>query len=499
MKYILYCRKSTDTEDKQVLSLESQERELIGVAKREGLEIVSTLRESRSAKEPGRPIFNQMLKDISKGKADAILCWKVDRLTRNPVDGGQIQWLLQNGNIKNIRTFDRNYSPSDNVLLMSIEQAMATQYVRDLSELVKRGNREKLARGEWPNHAPFGYLNDKATKSIKIDKKLSPYVVRAFNLYATGGYTLQQIVEVLYEEGLRTRTGGKVFKNQIHRFFINKFYCGLMERDGVVYPGKHKAIVSVSLFNTCDDILHARKHPRPKRNFYSARGYLRCESCGCAITADTQRGHQYYYCTNGKQGCDQKKKYIRSEAIDTLLSKMFLELKFDEELISICGEAYKTRYQTKTDYVASARENLNKELASLSEAESRLTDGFGSGLIRKELFQEKMQEIANKRVELQKQIDEIESKNGVAAVTFEQIQNVFIEGSRAAEKYLLVDDVEKREMLQKLLSNMTIENGNMAQIQFKSPYNLLALTPKNADFETLLAVSSSNRIESSPA
>ena len=488
MKYILYCRKSTDTEDKQMLSLDSQERELLAVAEREGLEIISILKESRSAKEPGRPVFNQMLKDISKGKADAVLCWKIDRLTRNPVDGGQIQWLLQNGNIKSIRTYDRVYSPSDNVLLMSIEQAMATQYVRDLSELVKRGNREKLARGEWPNHAPFGYLNDKATKSIKIDKKRAPYVVRAFELYSTGGYTLQQIVEVLYSEGLRTRTGGKVFKNQVHRFFINKFYCGLMERDGVVYQGKHKGIISVSLFQKCEDILHGRKHPRPKKNFYSARGYLRCGFCSCAITADTQRGHQYYYCTNSKRTCDQRKKYMRSEDIDKMISTMFLDLKFDEGLIAISADAYKERYQTKTNYVATARENLDTELSSLSEAESRLTDGFSSALIRKELFQEKMREIENKRVELQKQVEEVEATGGVSAITFEQIQNVFIEGSRAAESYLRVNDIEKREMLQKLLSNMTIENGNVAQIQFKSPYHLLAQTPKNADFETMLAV-----------
>ena len=486
MKYILYCRKSTDTEDKQVLSLESQERELLAVAEREGFEIISTLRESRSAKEPGRPIFNTMLKDISKGKADAILCWKIDRLTRNPVDGGQIQWLLQNGKIKSIRTYDRTYNPSDNVLLMSIEQAMATQYVRDLSELVKRGNREKLARGEWPNHAPFGYLNDKATKTIKTDKRLAPYVQRAFELYATGGYTLQQITDTLYAEGLRNSKGNKVFKNQVHRFFINKFYCGLMERDGVVYPGKHNGIVSVSLFQKAENILHGRSHPRPKKNFYSARGYLRCGSCGCNITADTQKGFQYYYCTNGKGICTSHKKYIRSEEVDKLLSEMFLDLKFDEELISLCSEAYRSRYQTKNDHIESARSSLDSELTSLPEAESRLTDGFSSGVIRKELFQEKMQEIANKRVELQQQIEDIESKNGTSSVTFEQVQNVFIEGSKATEKYLLVDDVEKREMLQKLLSNATIENGKVAQIQYKSPYQVLALTPKNADFSTLL-------------
>jgi site-specific DNA recombinase len=486
MKYVLYCRKSTDTEDKQVQSLESQERELLAVAKRENLEVVSILRESRSAKEPGRPVFNAMLKDISKGKADAVLCWKIDRLTRNPVDGGQIQWLLQKGNIKSIRTYDRTYNPADNVLLMSIEQAMATQYVRDLSELVKRGNREKLARGEWPNHAPFGYLNDKTNKSIKIDKKYAPYVVRAFELYASGAYTLKQITDKLYEEGLRNSRGNKVFKNQIHRFFINKFYCGLMERDGIVYAGKHKGIVSVELFNKAEDILHGRLHPRPQKRFYSARGYLRCGSCGCSLTGDTQKGHQYYFCTNGRGGCVQHRKYLRAEKIDTLLSDMFTDLKFDDDLISLCADAYKSRYKTKTEYVLNARASLDQEFASLPERESLLTDGYSSGLIRKELFQQKMQEIANKRVEIQQQIADMEEKGGASSITFEQVHDVFIQGSRAAEKYLLVKDEEKREMLEKLLSNLTIENGNVAQIQYKSPYHLLASTPKNADFSTLL-------------
>ncbi|HEV7121698.1 MAG TPA: recombinase family protein, partial [Candidatus Paceibacterota bacterium] len=330
------------------------------------------------------------------------------------------------------------------------------------------------------------YLNDKATKSIKIDKKRAPYVARAFELYVSGGYTLQQITDKLYEEGLRNSRGNKVFKNQIHRFFINKFYCGLMERSGVVYLGKHKGIVSVELFNKAEDILHGRLHPRPQKRFYSARGYLRCASCGCNLTADTQKGHQYYFCTNGKGGCVQHRKYLRSEVVDKILSEIFLDLKFDDDLISICADAYKSRYQTKTDYVLNARASLDKELSSLPERESLLTDGYSSGLIRKELFQEKMQEIANKRVEIQQQIKDIEVKGGASSITSEQVHNVFIEGSRAAEKYLLVPDEEKREMLQKLLSNLTIENGNVAQIQFKSPYHLLASTPKNADFSTML-------------
>jgi site-specific DNA recombinase len=148
MKYILYCRKSTDTEDKQALSLDSQEKELLELASKLELNVISVLRESRSAKEPGRPVFNQMLESISNGEADGILCWKIDRLTRNPIDGGKIQWLLQQNCIKAICTPGRTYDPSDNVMLMSIEQAMATQYIRNLSNDVKRGNKTTVHRSD---------------------------------------------------------------------------------------------------------------------------------------------------------------------------------------------------------------------------------------------------------------------------------------------------------------------------------------------------------------
>ena len=148
MKFILYCRKSTDTDDKQSLSLGSQEKELKELAVKEGYEIVETLFESKSAKAPGRPVFNEMIKKIKAGKADAILCWKIDRITRNPIDSGQLQWLLQNSIIKLIRTFEKSYLPTDNAILMGVESSQSSQFIRDLSENVKRGNRAKLEKGE---------------------------------------------------------------------------------------------------------------------------------------------------------------------------------------------------------------------------------------------------------------------------------------------------------------------------------------------------------------
>ena len=162
MKYIIYCRKSSESEDRQEQSIDSQEHELMAMAEKQKLTIVKILKESQSAKKVGRPIFNELLKMLSSGKADGVLCWKLDRLSRNPIDTGYVQSLLQDGVIKNIKTFERDYFPHDNILMMVFEMGMANQYIRDLSVNVKRGNREKLARGEWPNHAPFGYLNNKS-------------------------------------------------------------------------------------------------------------------------------------------------------------------------------------------------------------------------------------------------------------------------------------------------------------------------------------------------
>src|SRR3989338_2498104 len=186
MRYFLYARKSTDVEDKQVLSIEAQLAELRVLAKRDGLEIAQELVEKRSAKMPGRPVFEEMLMRVERGEAQGILCWKIDRLSRNPVDSGRISWLLQEATIGKIITHERVYIPHDNVLLMSVEFGMANQYVRDLSANVARGLRAKARRGVYPSIAPLGYRNDVRTRSIVVDKKKAQIIRAAFELYAQG-------------------------------------------------------------------------------------------------------------------------------------------------------------------------------------------------------------------------------------------------------------------------------------------------------------------------
>ncbi len=152
IRYFLYARKSSDSEDRQVQSIESQVTKLRELARDQGLQIVKTYTEVKSAKKPGnRPVFEEVMSRIENGEADGLLCWQINRLSRNPIDSGRVSWLLQQNVLKSIQTYDRQYLPGDNVIIFSVEAASSNQYILDLSKNVKRGLETKLNHGWLPN------------------------------------------------------------------------------------------------------------------------------------------------------------------------------------------------------------------------------------------------------------------------------------------------------------------------------------------------------------
>jgi len=148
IKYFIYARKSSESEDRQVQSIDDQVNRLKKLANDLNLDIKKTYTEAKSAKKPdNRPIFDEMIQRIENGEAEGILCWQINRLSRNPIDSGKLSWLLQRGILKSIQTIDRQYLPEDNVLLFSVESGVANQYILDLSKNTKRGMLSKLEKG----------------------------------------------------------------------------------------------------------------------------------------------------------------------------------------------------------------------------------------------------------------------------------------------------------------------------------------------------------------
>jgi site-specific DNA recombinase len=482
-KYALYCRKSTEDNNRQVLSLDSQEQEMKRLAINLGIQVIQVFRESKSAKKPdNRPLFNELVEMIKAGKIEGVLCWKIDRLSRNPIDSATIQWLLQQDQLKAIQTMERQYLPSDNTLLFNVESGMANQYILDLSKNVKRGLRAKLEQGYWPNRAPIGYLN-KDSKTI-IDESKVCYIKKIFELYATGKYSVKEITDTIYKEGFRSTNGTKYNKSKIHKMLGMSFYCGIMEKDNKKYLGKYEPIISKKLFDEVQEVIKNRSHIKRQVLPFAFRGILKCANCGCQLTATKKREkHIYYYCTNGKGTCSEHKTYLKEEDLSKSFEQVFIPLLFDEKLIELIYKAKLQEQKQSHSYLDNATVGLHSRLKNLEYRKNMLLDAYLDKLITEDDFRAKKDSLDNEMIEIAKELEELESRKVITdKITLERIKNVFLGPKNIRKSFLKANPEKQKEILNSLLWNAEISNKKIAKVSYKQPYDILSKIENKSDF-----------------
>jgi site-specific DNA recombinase len=361
IRYRLYARKSTDTEDKQVQSLDDQVKVMGEVSKREGVRIMDTpIRESKSAKRPyARPLFEEMLQDIEDGKIDGIVCWKLDRLSRNPTDSGHLQQLLQDGKLKHILTYEKSYYPEDNAIVFSVESASSNQYIRDLSVNTKRGMGEKAKLGGKNGIPPIGYLNDMFNKVIITDPDRFSLVRILWDKMLTGTYSMAQLTQIANEElhivsVRRGKIGGNpIAYSTIIDMFKNPFYMGKQRFRGGVSRGNHQAMVTEEEFEKVQQIIDPSHAARPKDKTYNfqLRNLFKCGECGFAITAEQKyktiksigerRAYIYYHCTgkNKKFQCQQRHLHVAEDELMRQIKEKLSRFTIDPDFYKLAIEA----------------------------------------------------------------------------------------------------------------------------------------------------------------
>ena len=420
-KFFLYCRKSTDVEDKQVLSIEAQIVELRAFAKQNNFWIVETFIEKQSAKIPGRPIFGEMLKRLESGEANGILAWHPDRLARNSVDGGQIIYLLDCGRITALKFPQFWFEPTpQGKFMLQIAFGQSKYYVDSLSENTKRGLRQKVRRGEYPGLAPIGYLNDVRIKTIVIDRKRSKIVKQAFELYAKGNFTLGEIADFLAKNGIKTRNGNPYKRDKISFILSNPFYYGHFRYSGELHEGKHEPIIAKKLFDKVQEVLKQRSKPQRKERVPKAfTGLFHCGECGMMITAEIQKDHVYYRCTKKSKTKICNQVYMREEILDQQLSSMIqkvsLRQDWAKQMLKMLENDKEGSAQSCFAFVQENREKIK----NLKQKLQFLLDSYLDQVIEREVYLEK-------KSELMSQVKTLEEQN----VRFEQKQNDWLEPMR---------------------------------------------------------------------
>lgn len=471
--YFLYARKSSESEDRQVQSIKDQTNRLQELAKNLGISIKEVLTEAKTAKKPHcRPVFTDMLERIEKGEAQGILCWQINRLSRNPIDSGKISWMLQQNILQSIQTIDRQYLPDDNVLLFNVESGMANQFIIDLRKTSRRGMEGKAERGWSPTKAPLGYKNDKLEHIIIEDPERFHLVRKMWDMMLTGNYNPQKIREIANNEwGFRTpkykrRGGNEIASSVIYRMFTNIFYTGLFKWSGKIHQGNHKPMITTEEYDRVQVLLGKKGKPRAQTHEFAYTGLMRCSICDSMYTASKKtkivkstgglKDYIYYHCTRKKKGikCTQNKPLTLKqveEQIDIQLEKVTIHPKFRQWALKKLNRKNDKEIEDRTKIYETQQKSLNdtqRELDNLTKMRYR-------ELIDDETFIRERDELQNKLSKIKINLSETENR---AEKWLELTERTFNFACYARKEFLFGDLKKKREIFSALGQNFIVKD-----------------------------------------
>jgi DNA invertase Pin-like site-specific DNA recombinase len=363
VKYLLYARKSTESDEKQALSIDSQVKEMLSIAEREGLEVVEIRRESHSAKDSGqRPVFKEILEDIRRERFNGIIVWHPDRLSRNAGDLGSLVDLMDQHLLHEIRTYGQTFTntPSEKFLLMILcSQAKLENDNKSIN--VKRGLKTRVEMGLWPAPAPTGYLKEKRMDrkcETLIDPERGHVVKQMFEKVAYEKWSGRKLYHWLkFDLNFRALPSKKhVSLGNIYRILENHFYYGVFEypkESGNWYQGKHQPLITKELYDLVQVQLKGNELKTRQDKEFAFTKIMTCGLCGSGISADAKykkhkngiiKTHVYYGCTKARdQHCPCG--YINEDDLIVQLQKLIDTVDLNETSIKKKVEAEVVRYK----------------------------------------------------------------------------------------------------------------------------------------------------------
>jgi len=487
-KVFVYCRKSSEQEDRQVLSLDSQECELMKVVKANDLSVVKTYKESGSAHVIGRKDFNEMLTKIENGEAQGLVVWDESRIARNSMDGGKVIYMMDLDQITEIYKPGKVYKNTpDDKSWMSMVFMMSKKESDDKGVNAKRGMTDKAKLGWMPSAAPLGYKNTpmlkKDYKEMIVDEEKFYLVKRLFTEIISGKQPCQVYKEASENWKLTSQRGTIIGKSTFYNLITKPFYYGEFEwpkNSGNWYKGAHKPMITQEEFNLVQKALGKMGKPIARKHTFDLTGLFRCTECGCAMTATLKIKHYkgtdrtayyvYYYCTRKNKKVKCHSKPLTESAVMKQISDLLLRIKPDEEFITW---ARKWLTAMHFDEASFQEETLKSQQRSLEQVENKLNkllDVFLNESIDEASYKSKKIKLEEEKRKLQDKIsnvgNEMDNWRGKIENTLDfalACQHKFDTGTRA----------DKQEVLMRVGKNLLLKPNKLLDVRLKPEYGVL--------------------------
>ncbi len=467
----------------------SQEKLLKEYAEKKDFKIGKKFSISESASgRYQRKCFDEMLDYVKNNDIKVIICEKVDRLTRNLKDAVFINEWLNNDSERQVHFVKENCilsrdSKSNDKFIWNIKVSTAQYYIDNLSEEVKKGQKEKLAQGWFPQKSPLGYktMGEKGHKIHVVDEDKSFLVKKMFELYSSGNYSLKKLVEKMFEEGLRTNGGNKLCKSRLATLLSDPFYMGKIRWNDAVYSGKHEALVSEEMFELVQRTLKGKKTPRYTKHLYLFKGFLRCNECGGLITWEKHKGIVYGHC-NHYRSCSQTT-WIKEPEAEKQISHLFGNLQIkNQKLMEWIKQALKESHQDEIQYHSSALKELNLRLGQIQKRIDNLYDDKVDEKITKEFYESKFKKYSEEKETVLSSI----KKHSESSDKYHEIGlNIYELSQKAPELYQRASIEEKQQLMRLVFENLSLM-GEKINYSYAKPFDLLVEAVKATNSSKVL-------------
>lgn len=505
---VLFRRVSTTMQERDGNSLQNQLEMLTEYCQRKGLIIIKDAEIVESSTKGERKKFMEVIKFCQQQRGGvALVCLKTDRLFRNFKNYTMIDEMRKSGQLELHLTQDNlilnKTSKAGDLTILGLNVVMAQNYALSLRDNVVYGMDYSVNQGRCMSKAPVGYLNIRTSDgkaTVIIDDERAPIIQKLFNEYATGLYSVKDMMKKCKEWGLVSRFSGKPFDTStIHRILNNRFYIGEMLYKGQWHKHNYDTLIAPALFKACQDIMHGRKPEEPKHfktteKPFIFRGLITCGECGCMISSDRKTkpsGKEYVYlkCSHFKGNC--KNPQVNENVVLQQIEDELKNLSAPQEIMSYLRSDMEKIINQQNKALNLEIKNIRQKYDELQK-QIQYADTL---LVTQKITPERSNEIVS---QLKQEQYELNNKLGLLTEADEKfsiaVATILSLGNNAYQIFQSSKVETKREILHLLLSNLKLQDRKISYT-LRKPYDYIrSLNKKTPSKKEGVAIGDPNEI-----
>lgn len=464
-KAVLFCRVSSKEQEETGYSLPSQEKLLTEYSQSKSFQIdkIFSLSESAGGSKQ-RKLFGEMLEYLKKKKIKNLIVEKTDRLTRNIRDAVLVNDWIESDEEKQVHFVKENVvlhknSKSNEKFIWNIKVSVAQYYLDNLSEEVKKGQKEKISEGWLPTKPPYGYktIGEQGHKIHVLNEEVVPLIIKMFELYGTGTVSIKKLSKEMFNLGLRSDTGKMVAKSRLHRLLNDPFYVGDFRWKGEVYKGKQNPIISRELFDKVHRILNSKNTPKYGKHEYNLQGMFRCHACHGMITWEEKKGIIYGHC-NHYRNCP-KRKWSREKDILNFVGNILDGFKINSQRVrEWLNKALKETNSSDSELYLGSVKELERSRKVYTNRLSELYIDKLDGKITEEQYKPLFVKFSDDLNKLDEQIakhtEALQEATDLGVKIYEISQ-------KGKDSFLKIEPKEKKLLIKKVFDNLELEEDRV--------------------------------------